>query len=758
MSTTTLHKSACNLCSLNCGIEIELNPETREFVKITGDKEHPLSQGYICQKATRINYYQNHKQRLTAPLKKQNDGSFKEISWDVAIQEIADQLVSIRDTHGGETIAYAGGGGQGNHLGGIYAASLRAACKTPYIYSSLAQEKTGNFWVHGKMFGRQNTMYAEPVEDAEYVLIIGANPMQSHGIQKARRVIGELSRDPNRTLVVIDPRETETAKKADLFLQVKPGKDAWLMAAILGFLAQKDLVNHSFIQEHTNGYAELLTHLMKIPIAEYAAISGIPLSQIEQVAHGIASAKTMSLRSDLGIEMSYNSTLNAYLARLIFLITGHFGKHGTNHLTTWFFPLLGHSKDPEEGGLTTAVTKTRGIGKLFPPNILPLEIDSDHPKHIRGLIVDSANPVSSWADTQAQIKAYKTLDLMVVIDVAMTETAKEAHYVLPAASQYEKVESTFFQENFFHLRQPVLEPLEGTLTEPEIYSRIVRAMNAVPASFSELKEAAQLEKTENKKGHFQQSFMKVAFTEPSVKRHGVIALKESIGETLPKGMEAAGPIWMTAQMYANKYPEAIKRAGIEGNSAELGENLFKAILDNPSGIKVSERAYENHWALVKHKDNKVQLFIPELLQWLDDLPLTLEHIKQSEIDFPFNLIAGERRTYNANTIIRNPEWRKKDAAGKLKINPSDAAAHGINDGDAVQLESSTGSVKIISMISDEVPSGVLSMPHGHGLKYYDQDNHETVGAMANLLTSTDHCDPLAKTPYHKNVRVRMSKV
>ncbi len=758
MTAHTTHKSACILCSLNCGIEIEVNPKTRTFVKITGDKDHPLSQGYICQKATRLDYYQNHSQRLTTPLKKNKDGTFEKISWEVAIQEIADKLVHIRDTYGGQSIAYAGGGGQGNHLGGVYAAALRAACKTPYIYSSLAQEKTGNFWVHGKLFGKQNTMYVEPVDTAQYVVIIGSNPIQSHGIAKARRVINEISRNPDKTLVVIDPRKTETAKKANLFLQVKPGKDAWLMAAMLGIIVQEGLEDRTFLAQHTLGFEEIRSCFFKIPVEEYAAIAGVPFDLVQKVARGIAEAETMALRSDLGIEMSYNSTLNAYLARLLFLITGHFGKPGTNHLTTWFFPLLGHSRDPEEGGLTTQVTKMRGIGKLFPPNILPLEIDNDHPKRIRGLIVDSANPVVSWADTQAQKKAYQKLDLMVVIDVAMTETAQEAQYVLPASSQYEKWEAAFFSENFFQLRKPVLEPLEGTLSEPEIYTRILQAMGELPADFDELADAAKRDQEEPGKGHFQNALMKASFENGNLKRYAPIVLKESLGKTLPNDADAAGLLWMTAQMYASKYPNAIQRAGFENKNGGLGAAIFDKILNSPSGVILSKHSYEDHWDLIKHPDKKVHLVIPELLKWLDALPQELEKISQLEIAYPFNLIAGERRTYNANTIIRNPAWRKMDAEGILKINPEDATEYHIENGDAVKLSSSTGSIEILTKITEEVPRGVLSMPHGHGLTYEGSEDYQEIGAMVNMLTATDYCDPLAKTPYHKNVRVKIEKV
>lgn len=129
-----------------------------------------------------------------------------------------------------------------------------------------------------------------------------------------------------------------------------------------------------------------------------------------------------------------------------------------------------------------------------------------------------------------------------------------------------------------------------------------------------------------------------------------------------------------------------------------------------------------------------------------------------EEEFPFNLIAGERRTYNANAVIRHPEWRKTGKAGSLKINPTDAAKHDIEEGDTVALFNLKGKIKILATLTDEVPEGVISMPHGHGLNYGKERSYKEVGALANVLTSTDYCDPLSKTPYHKQVRVKMEKV
>jgi len=195
----TWKKTACILCSENCGLEVKV--EGGKLVKIRGDKEHPESKGYLCQKAARLDHYQNHLDRLSQPLAKQADGSFLPISWDQAISEIAQKLSHIKSEHGGKTIAYYGGGGQGNHLGGVYGSSLRQALETPFLYTALAQEKTGDFWVNGKLFGKQTCHITADVEHAKLVVFLGTNPWQSHGIPRARIILKEIKSDSSRTMM-----------------------------------------------------------------------------------------------------------------------------------------------------------------------------------------------------------------------------------------------------------------------------------------------------------------------------------------------------------------------------------------------------------------------------------------------------------------------------------------------------------------------------------------------------------------------------
>ncbi|HZI43889.1 MAG TPA: molybdopterin-dependent oxidoreductase, partial [Ilumatobacter sp.] len=223
--------TACVLCSVNCGLEVRL--DGRSIIRVRGDKAHPGSQGYTCEKGLRVDYYQSDPHRLTTPLRRRDDGTFEAIDWDTAIAEVAARFADVIAEHGGEKIFYYGGGGQGNHLGGGYGASTKAALGIRYSSNALAQEKTGEFWVDGQLFGRSRCHTAGDYEHAQVAVFWGKNPWQSHGFPQARRILKEIANDPGRTLIVVDPRRTESAELADIHLRPRPGGDADLLSALL---------------------------------------------------------------------------------------------------------------------------------------------------------------------------------------------------------------------------------------------------------------------------------------------------------------------------------------------------------------------------------------------------------------------------------------------------------------------------------------------------------------------------------------------
>ena len=748
--TVEWEPTACILCECNCGIEVQLGGEDgRRFDKIRGDKSHPASQGYACEKAQRLDHYQNGPDRLTAPLRRRADGTFEEIDWDTAIREVAERFTAIRDQHGGESIFYYGGGGQGNHLPGGYSRSVRSLLQSRYRSNALAQEKTGEFWVSSKMMGG---FTRSDFEHCEVGVFIGKNPWFSHGIPRARVTLREIAKDPDRCLIVIDPRRTETADLADIHLQVRPGTDASLLAAMFAVLVQEELLALDWLEEHTVGLEEVLPHFENVDIGEYSNTCGIPEEKIREATRRIARAKSTAFFEDLGVQMNKHSTLVSYLHRLLCFGTGNFGKKGATFSPASLQPLA--SGSPGGGGRTSPVTESRIIAGLVPCNVIAEEILTDHPKRFRAMLVEAANPAHSLADSPRMREALESLDLLVAIDVVMTETTRLADYVLPVSTQYEKAESTFFNfefpKNVFHLRRPLLQPPAGVFSEAELHCRLVEAMGAMPnEAVAELRETWDRGRAE-----FRAKFFECMEKIPKFFALAPVVLYRAIGDKLPHRLAEGAVLWALCQIAAQRSPDSIRRAGLAGQDEDLGDALFDAIIEGDRGVVFSVDDWDESWRRVTTPEGRIQLALPDLFDELDTLSSETAPTHQS--DFPFILSAGERRSFTANTIFRTPEWRKKDAAGALRMSPDDAARLGVGDGDRVRLTTKRGTADVCVEVSDRMLDGHISLPNGMGIDATDNTgNLERTGVAPNELTAAEDRDPFAGTPWHKHVPARV---
>ncbi len=808
-------KSACILCECNCGIELQV--EDRALIKIRGDKSHPGSEGYTCEKPLRLDRYQNGTERLTSPLRRRPDGSYEEISWDTAITEIAGRLTAIKDEHGGDKVFFYGGGGQGNHLGATYGQSLQAALGAKYKSNALAQEKTGEMYVDGRLYGGHTK---GDFEHAEVVVFIGKNPWQSHSFPRTRPVLKEMAADPGRCMVVLDPRRSETAAMADIHLQVKPGTDAWCIAALVATLVQEDLVDHDFIDNHTTGALPVLAAFAGVDIPDYAERCGVPEELIRTTARRIAAAKSVCTYEDLGIQQAPHSTLNSYMQKMLWILTGNFAKQGGMFLHSTFAPIAGAApgsggggrrpKSPLQRALAglqsaavdgvgaaairvpaflpdavatplasrlrgpvaavangpvpkagpprspaadrrTPVTGARIVAGLVPCNSIAEECLGDHPDRFRALWIDSVNPAHSLADSDSFRQAMRAVELSVVIDIAMTETARLADYVLPASTQFEKWECTFFNvdfpKNVFHLRKPSLEPLAGTLPEPEIYARLLRELAPVDESvLAPLRRAARKGRTQ-----FAIAFFGAVAANPELMGLAGYVLYETLGEALPEGYRGTASLWGVSQLCTMANPDATARAGFTGQGFEPGNKLFERILTGEAVVFTMDD-YADAWNYTRRPDRRFTLEVPELLEHvraLKDAPSTW-----TTEEFPVVLSAGERRAFTANTIIRDPAWRRRDAHGALRISVEDAAAYGVQTGDSLRVVTEKGEAVAVVEVTDQMQPGHVSLPNGLGVEHADG----TPGVAPNELTSLHHKDFLAGTPWHKYVPARLERM
>ena len=657
---------------------------------------------------------------------------------------------------------YFGGGGQGNHLGGAYSGSVQQALGVKYKSNALAQEKTGLAWTSERVLGGG---WHGDFEECDVAIIVGKNPWQSNGLQRARISMRDISTAEDRTLVVMDPRRTETAELADIHLAVKPGTDVWCISAILGHMVQNKMLNDEWLAEHANGLDGVIEVLGSVPVADYADFAGIPLEQIIQVANKLAVTDKIAVYEDLGIAMSPYSTLCSYLNLLLFLLRGSFANEGGMHLPTPLVSLFGYGNVSgqvgddgiESGYATSAVTGARIVCGLIPCNSIPEEILTDHPDRIRAMLIESSNPAHSMADSKKFEEAFKALDFMVVIDVAMTETAALADYVLPASSQYEKFEATFFNfeypNNFFHLCHPLFEPRPGTLPEPEMHARLVEALGVFEEGELDDLKAAAVEG----RGVFAEKLFAAMGESRKIAKYIPYVLYRTLGPTLPEGTQSSAAIWGLSQIYAMGNAEAVHRAGIEGEGLELGDALFNHILNSPSGAIIGTQSMDDRSDQWRKASGKVELGMSEMLG--DLAKLTEYKLPERTDEFPLILAAGERRLYTANTAIRDPKWMKSNNPTSLAVNPIDANQLGINDGAIARVVTKRGSAEVVVEHDDRMRAGTLSLPNGLGLNYPNEaGQNEAFGVAPNQLTDLDDRDEWVGTPFHKHVRARLEAI
>jgi anaerobic selenocysteine-containing dehydrogenase len=430
----------------------------------------------------------------------------------------------------------------------------------------------------------------------------------------------------------------------------------------------------------------------------------------------------------------------SWLHRVLILVTGSFGKPGTH-----FIPSVMVDLTAGDAKRTSPVVGARMVGGLVPCNAIADEILTDHPKRYRAMLVEAANPAHSLADSKRMREALAALDTVVVIDVAMSETARLAHYVLPASSQFEKAEATFFNFDFpanqFHLRRRLVAPLAGTLPEAEIHARLCEALGAMSdAELAPLRDAASRGLAE-----YAATFLARVLPDPRLAALAPVILYRTLA--LPEDAREGAVVFGLAARAAVSLGPSLARAGFRGEPIEVACALFERILASESGVVFAVDEWSDTLA---RAPAPLHLALPELLDELG----RLDEAPARDPAFPFVLTAGERRSFTANTILRDPAWRKKDEGGALRINPDDAAALGVATGGRVRLVTARDAVTVAVEVSATMQRGHVALPNGLGLHYGDRG---TTGVAPNELTRTEDRDPFVGTPWHKHVPARLER-
>ncbi len=737
-------KTGCVLCAQNCGIEVLV--EEGRMVKVKADQDNPRSEGYICRKGLHLIYHQYPKDRLGVPLKRVGK-RFEPVSWDQAITEIAGKIRKLVDRYGPRCLAYMGASAQGGHSEGAFGLGMLEGMGSKYFYNSAGQEFSGSWWVDGRVLGKQY-LHAVPDEHhAEMLVAWGWNGMQSHQMPQAPKVLRRFSKDPDRLLVVIDPRKSETAAIADLHIPVRPGADALLMKAMMAIILDEGWENQGYISRHVEGFDRVRPWFKGFDARDAVRVCELDFDEVRRLCR-LMTTKRWCIHPDLGIYMGRSSTLNSYLMAILMAACGVYGARGGNIVSGMVAPLGRHAdeRDPKTWRTMTTHLPPAAAGS-FPPAVMPEEILSDHPERLRAVFVSACNPLRAYPDTTAYEEAFGALDLLVVSDIVMSETARLAHYLLPCRSYYESWDTTFFQWNwpeiYFQLRRPVVAPPGQCLEAGEIYTRLADRLGLIPPIPDDLRKAAEGDRL-----GFGLELMKWAATEPAALSRMPFVLAKTLGSVWDSANLAL--LWGMLMTAPKAFREHAARAGF-APGPEQGDRIFQTILDNPQGLWVGKLDENKPMEGIRTPSGRIEVYIPELegqVRALDGASETLN--LQLPEEFPLILNAGRHMSYNANTLMRNPEWNRGKRACTVAVNPADAELLGLTDGRQVRVTTRAGSEVGELEVTDQVRRGTVLIPHGFGLIY----DGETYGINVNRLTKNDHRDPLG-TPLHRYVPCRV---
>lgn len=460
--------ASCRICAGQCSLRFMLD-ETDRIIQIRGDKANPITRGYACIKGLTLHDAHYSSDRILYPLKRQADGNFQRISLAAALDEIAASINSILDTDGPDAIGgFRGTMNYTNSIANQMLPDWLAAMGSHSFFSTMTIDQSAK-WVTA---GRLGTWQAgkDPYEQSDVLLCLGANPLVSLStfnfvVQNPAKAIRD-ARARGLKIIVIDPRFTETARQADLFVQPLPGEDPTLLAGMIRMILINGWQDHDFCAAHVAGLDELRDAVAPFTPEYVEARAGISQAVLAAVAEMFTKPfedgrrKRGSAASGTGPNMAPHSNLTEHLLECLNVVCGRFARPGDRVPNPGVLGLrwqrqadvVAPARSWESGW-----RDAQGFGLIFGERMsgnLPDAIQGEGPGKLRAMIVDGGNPVNSLAGSERAAQAFAALDLLVVIDPFMNETAALADYILPPPMMLERPDIANRDYESYTLMQP----------------------------------------------------------------------------------------------------------------------------------------------------------------------------------------------------------------------------------------------------------------------------------------------------------------
>jgi len=762
-------KTQCNFCGLSCGLEMYV--EDNKIVSVRPDKESPRTPDvYCCRKGRSSKYFQENTERLNYPLKRVGD-HFERISWEQAIQEIAEKARAILDVHGPRCFAYCGGALASGQADGVFAKQMLGAIGSQYCYHPLGLEFAGNWWSHGKILGDQ-ARYTEPDEKhAEVIIMWGSNAYVAHNVHEGRKVIREFSENPDKMLIVVDPRLSETARMADMHVMIRPGADSLLLRGLIAMILDKGWQDQEFLDKWTTGWDRVKLWFEGFDYKEAFRVSKVPYGQMEKLAK-ILTTKSWGVHQDLGLFCGRHNTLNSYLILMLMAVTGNLLMKGNISLDS--FVSRGKTVNEHDPNVWRTVETNRfPVLGSYPTGVMGKEMLSEKEDRLRIMFLSMSNPARSYPDTKSQIAGFKNLELMVVIDMYMTETAKLADYVLPGKTGFEAYEFNMFPATGPEIPCTLKHPIIGQIGERKentrIWFEILDAMGYIPELPKTLYVMAEKAVAEKDRIPYFLAVQQYIKAHPEHASKMVLIVCKTMGQAM--GSINRALLWVALLASPMKDNGAAERAGFGPGDKHpewldnpvlskllMMDQVFQAVDDIPQGVIAGYTNTEKDVYMrehILHEDKKLHLWCEEIENYIQRItPQAEEQALEGDGQFPLILSAGRHADGGDNTSMRNPATYVYRKPYSVTMNPADAERFGVAEDETVRVVTKGGSICAPVEISYQASPGYALIPHQYGLQF----GKNTYGEGINELTSADDLDELTGNPWFRYVPCRIEKL
>ncbi|MVU79706.1 molybdopterin-dependent oxidoreductase [Nocardia sp. ET3-3] len=722
----------CPLCEAVCGLELTLDSDDR-IVSVRGDHADPFSKGFICPKGATLGHLDSDPDRLTAPMiRDRATDTWRTASWDEAFGVIRERLPQVSAAHGNQAVGlYLGNPNAHTVAGALYVPLLIRALGTRSLFSASTADQMPKQVSSGLLFGDPLTVAVPDLDRTDYLLMLGANPLESNGsLCTAPDFPGRLKalRQRGGRFVVVDPRRTRTAKLADEHLFVRPGSDAYLLFGIVHTLFAENLTD---VRVEVNGLDEVRAAAADFTPELVAGRTGVPAETIVRIARELAAAPTAAVYARIGTCTAEFGTLTQWLVDVVNVLTGNLDTPGGAMFATGAALGIVRSRPFRTARWGSRVRGLpEAMGEL-PVATLADEILTPGDGQIRAMVTVAGNPVLSAPSGARLDSAFAGLEFMVSVDRYLNETTRHADVILPPprilqSPHYDFALLNFAVHNYARYSRPLIPLGEGELSEAEVLARLALAVSGQEPQpgldpltvVDEIVIAGTLHKA------------------GMAERRGEL-LGDNTTEQRIDMMLRLGPFgeWASTPDDASEW---------------RGKLNLRVLLDNPHGIDLGPLESRLPGVL-RTASRRVELAPPEMLADLERLRARVR------AEQPEMVLVGRRQLRSNNSWLHNvgPLVGGSNRC-TLHINPEDAARLGLN-GLAV-VKSAAGTLTVEVEPTDDIMPGVVSLPHGWG----HEDSEQSVarahaGVNANVLTDDSLVDAPSGNAVFNGVPVTLTR-